>query len=94
MPGETRGTTRAFTTEVLKPRQGFGLFEDPLNNGIQACIPLCHGKDRIASFRLLLESIRKEGVSPAQLISRDDGLFQRVGLCKRLDPGESLCDIL
>jgi hypothetical protein len=94
MPRKTRGTTWAFATEVLEPCQGFSLFEDPLDNGIQACVPLCHSKDRIASFRLRLESVGKEGVSPVQLVSRDHGLFQRVRLCKGLDPGDSLCDMI
>jgi len=94
MPGETRGTTWAFAAEVFEPCQGFGLFKDTLDNGIQTRIPLCHSKDRVASFRVRLESIRKEGVSSAQLVSRDHGLFQRMGLGKRLDPADSLCDIM
>jgi hypothetical protein len=80
MPRKTRGTTWAFAMEVLEPCQGFGLFKDPLDNGIQTCVPLCHSKDRVASFRLRLESIEKEGISPVQLVCRDHGLLQCVRL--------------
>lgn len=92
MPGKARATARALGTKVLEPCQGFRLLEDCLDKGVQGCIPLCYSKDRVA--RLRLESIRKEGVSPAQLVSRDHGLFQRVRLCKRLDPGDFLCHII
>jgi len=75
MPLKTSATTGVVGTEVLQPCQGFGVFEDILYNRIQARIPLCYSKDRIASFRLCLESIRKEVISSAQLVSRDSSLF-------------------
>jgi hypothetical protein len=94
MPRKTRGAAWAFGTEVFEPCQGFGLLKNPLDDRIKAGVPLGYGKERIASLGLRLESIRKEGVSPLQLISRDHGFFQRVGLCKRLDPGYPLCHII